>query len=146
MGNSLSAEAPWRGHRTSQKLSKPKTSNPTAAGLLNPNGASNPACSSPAARRLSLPNAPSPAPLPDLPETDYALTTNVVDGKRETESGNRFSRMLFRSNTSKEVPRHRQRSSSIGISNSQQGRWSSRANSLRNGSEEVLNYGYAPQG
>ncbi|XXH02689.1 Rho GTPase-activating protein [Hypoxylon texense] len=145
MGNSLSAEAPWRGQRTSQKLSKPKTSNPTAAGLLNPNGASNPARSSPAARRLSLPTAPSPAPLPDLPETDHVVTAS---GKRDTESGSRLSRMLFRSNTSKEVPRHhRERSSSvIGIPNSQQGRWSSRANSLRNGSEEVLNYGHTPQG
>ncbi|KAI1779283.1 hypothetical protein F4818DRAFT_438068 [Hypoxylon cercidicola] len=141
MGNSLSAEAPWRGQRTTQKLSKPKTSNPTAAGLLNPNGASNPARSSPAARRMSLPDAPSPAPLPNLPETDHAMTAGELGGKRETESGSRLSRMLFRSNTSKEVPRYRQRSSSsIGVPGSQQEHWSSRANSFRIGSEEVLHH------
>ncbi|KAI1766278.1 hypothetical protein GGR53DRAFT_528750 [Hypoxylon sp. FL1150] len=144
MGNSLSAEAPWRGQRTSQKLSKPKTGNPTAAGLLNHNGVFNPARSPPAARRLSLPNAPTPVPLPDLPEADHDVTTSNLGAKKEGETGSRLSR-LFRSNTSKEVPRYRQRSSSI-VSGSQQGHWSSRANSVRNGSQEVLNHGHVPQG
>lgn len=144
MGNSLSAEAPWRGQRTSQKLSKPNTGNPTTAGLLNHNGAFNPARSSPVARRLSLPTAPSPVPFLDLPETDHVVSTSELGGGRETGSGSRLSR-LFRSNTSKEVPRYRKRSSSI-VSGSQQGHWSSRTNSMRNGSEEVVNYGHVPQG
>ncbi|KAI2617170.1 hypothetical protein GGR54DRAFT_641273 [Hypoxylon sp. NC1633] len=143
MGNSLSAEAPWRSQRTTQfKLSKPKTGNPTAAGLLNPNGTSNSARPSPAARRLSLPPTPSPAASPGPPQADPVGAVSVSDSKKETESKFRFSRRLFRSNTSKESPHRRQRSSSVvEVSNSQKERWLARADSLRNGSEEGSNYG-----
>ncbi|KAI1379779.1 hypothetical protein F4677DRAFT_294865 [Hypoxylon crocopeplum] len=144
MGNSLSAEAPWRGQRTTQKLSKPKTGNPTAAGLLNSNGMSNSTHPSPAARRLSLPHAPSPAASPIPPQTEPAATASASSGKKELELGVRLSRMLFRSNTSKESPHRRKRSSSVDVAIFQQGRWSNRENPMRDGSEEAHYYGQAP--
>ncbi|KAI0172520.1 hypothetical protein GGR52DRAFT_410604 [Hypoxylon sp. FL1284] len=150
MGNSHSAEVPRRGQRTTQKLTKPKTGNPTAAGLLSPSGISIPMRSSPRERRLSLPHPPSSTLLANLPETetetDHEPATDRSADKREGRSGNRLSRMLSRSKSSKEVPTYHQRSGSIGIPGSQQGHWSSRANSFRAESEEVVNYSRAPQG
>ncbi|KAI1408567.1 hypothetical protein F5Y13DRAFT_172277 [Hypoxylon sp. FL1857] len=141
MGNSLSAEAPWRGQRTSQKLSKPKTGNPTAAGLLSSTGVSNSARPFQSARRLSLPHASSPTASPMLPEAVPPIPASVPSEKKGLELGSRISRRLFRSNTSKEFPSRRQRSSSVEVSSPQQEHWSHTASSLRNGPEDGYNYG-----
>ncbi|KAI0405922.1 hypothetical protein F4802DRAFT_124467 [Xylaria palmicola] len=72
MGNTPSVEAP-KGSRTAQKLSKPRTGNPTTAGLLIPNGVSDIIRRPPSTtgRRLSLPyNTPVSSPL--LPESGYS--------------------------------------------------------------------------
>ncbi|KAI0385219.1 hypothetical protein F5Y04DRAFT_247217 [Hypomontagnella monticulosa] len=143
MGNSLSAEAPWRGQRTSQKLSKPKTGNPSAAGLLSPNSALNPARPSPAARRLSLPQSSTPSPSPILSETDPTISAGMPSSEKGTESGQRLSWRLFRSNSSKEFFGRRRRSNSVEVSSSQQEHWSSRANSFRNATEDAY-YGQVP--
>ncbi|KAI2780271.1 hypothetical protein F4815DRAFT_445497 [Daldinia loculata] len=144
MGNSISAEAPWKGHRASQKLSKPKTSNPTAAGLLDTNGASNPPRHSPAARRASLPHAPISAAPPMLPEKDPVVSVGVPNGEKGLGLGHRISRRLFRSKTSKDVPRDHRRSNSVEVSHLPQERWSNRIGSLGNGFDEGYNYGQAP--
>ncbi|OTB02889.1 hypothetical protein M426DRAFT_190346 [Hypoxylon sp. CI-4A] len=148
MGNSVSAEAPWRGQRstqkTTQKLSKPKTGNPTAAGLLNSSGLLNPSRPSPVARRLSLPDPPSPVTSPILPETIPAVPASVPSEKKGLDIGHRLLRRLSRSSTPKESPAHRQRSTSIDVAGAQQERWSSRTSSLRNGPEEGYNYGQPP--
>ncbi|KAI1454313.1 hypothetical protein F4805DRAFT_469466 [Annulohypoxylon moriforme] len=144
MGNSLSAEASRRGQRTTQKLSKPKTGNPTAAGLLSTAGLSSSTRPSAGARRLSLPNAPSPTTtspvisesVPSVPE----IPENVSDEKKRSELGNRISRKIFRSNTFRELTGRRKRSESVDVQSSQQERWSSRASSLRNGPEDGYSY------
>ncbi|KAI1104005.1 hypothetical protein F4804DRAFT_308374 [Jackrogersella minutella] len=139
MGNSLSSEAPsWRGQRTTQKLSKPKTGNPTAAGLLNPKSFSNSSRPSTAARRLS------PEASPALPETVPDIPSSVSDDKKGLDIGRRLSRRLFRSNTSKEFSTRQKRSGSVDLPTPQQERWSSRASSMRNGPEEGQSYGYFP--
>ncbi|KAI0850017.1 hypothetical protein F5Y00DRAFT_48184 [Daldinia vernicosa] len=143
MGNSISAEAPWKGHRASQKLSKPKIGNPTAAGLLNTNGASNPPRHSPAARRASLPHAPIFSAPPMLPEKDPIVSVSVPGGEKGLDLGRRISRRLFRSNTSKDVPRHHRRSNSVEVPDLPQERWSNRIESLGNGFDEGYNYGQA---
>ncbi|KAL7621107.1 hypothetical protein AAE478_008420 [Parahypoxylon ruwenzoriense] len=140
MGNSPSVEAPRRSQRTSQKLSKPRTGNAVAAGLLSPSGVSDSAPSSSTARHLSLPHTPSTATSPKFLEADAAVAANVLDGKKEPEPRHRPLRQLFRSNTSRETHGRQQRSNSTGISAPRKGRWSSRANSLGNGPEG--GYGY----
>ncbi|KAI0119532.1 hypothetical protein F4814DRAFT_447348 [Daldinia grandis] len=144
MGNSISAEAPWKGHRASQKLSKPKIGNPTAAGLLNTNGASNPPRHSPAARRASFPHAPISTGPPILPEKEPVVSVSVPGGEKGFDLGHRISRRLFRSNTSKDVPRHHQRSNSVEVPDLPQERWSNKVGSLGNGFDESYNYGQAP--
>ncbi|KAI1803896.1 hypothetical protein F4811DRAFT_522800 [Daldinia bambusicola] len=144
MGNSISAEAPWRGHRASQKLSKPKIGNPTAAGLLNTNGVSNSARHSSAARRASLPQAPIPAAPPTLPEKDPIVSVSVPSGEKGLDLGYRISRRLFRSNTSKETSRRQRRSNSVEVSDLPQERWINRAGSQGDGFEREYNYSQAP--
>ncbi|KAI1206735.1 uncharacterized protein F4807DRAFT_453280 [Annulohypoxylon truncatum] len=151
MGNSLSAEASGRGQRTTQKLSKPKTGNPTAAGLLSTTGLSGSTRPSPGARRLSLPYAPSPTTAsPVIPETVPTVPevpevpASVLDEKKGLELGNRISRKLFRSNTFKELTGRRKRSESIDVPSSQQERWSSRTSSLINGPEDGYSYNPTP--
>ncbi|KAI1466522.1 uncharacterized protein F4812DRAFT_81775 [Daldinia caldariorum] len=144
MGNSISAEAPWRGHRTSQKLSKPKIGNPTAAGLLNTNGDSNSACHSSAARRTSLPQAPILAAPPSLPEKDPVVSVSVPSSEKGLDLGHRISRRLFRSNTSKETPRHQRRSNCVEVSDLSQERWATRAGSQGDGFERGYNYSQPP--
>ncbi|KAI1392386.1 uncharacterized protein F4822DRAFT_425595 [Hypoxylon trugodes] len=144
MGNSHSAEAPWRGQRTTQKLSKPKTGNPTAAGLLSPLGPSNSARPSPVARRLSLPHtSSSPTISPILPETNPTATANVPGDKKSSGLGSRLSRGLFRSNTSKEFRIRRHTSSSVEVPVPQQELWSSGADSFRNGPGDGYNHSQA---
>ncbi|KAI0116631.1 hypothetical protein F4776DRAFT_282114 [Hypoxylon sp. NC0597] len=140
MGNSLSVEAPWRGQRASQKLSKPKTGNPTTAGLLSSNGISISARPFQSTRRLSLPHTPSPAASPMLPETAPAVPASASSDKKGFELGSRLSRKLFRSNTSKELPSRRQRSGSVEVSGSQQESWLNNAGSLGRGPEEDYHY------
>ncbi|KAI2637713.1 hypothetical protein GGS26DRAFT_424584 [Hypomontagnella submonticulosa] len=143
MGNSLSAEAPWRGQRTSQKLSKPKTGNPSAAGLLSPSSALNPARPLPTARRLSLVQSSAPSDSPTLPETGPVIASSMPGSEKGSEVGQRLPWRLFRSNSSKEFFGRRRRSSSVEVSSSRQEQWSGRANSFRNGPEEAY-YGQAP--
>ncbi|KAI0897423.1 hypothetical protein F4806DRAFT_400602 [Annulohypoxylon nitens] len=151
MGNSLSAEASQKGQRTSQKLSKPKTGNPTAAGLLSTTGLSSSTRLSAGARRLSLPQAPTPStaspvvsetvpPVPEIPE----LPANATDEKKKLDLGNRISRKLFRSNTFKELTGRRKRSETIDVPTSQQERRTSRKNSLQTRPEDGYNYNSTP--
>ncbi|KAI1090045.1 hypothetical protein F5B19DRAFT_494784 [Rostrohypoxylon terebratum] len=151
MGNSLSAESSQKGQRTTQKLSKPKTGNPTAAGLLSTTGLSSSTRPSPGARRLSLPHPPTPStvspviseavpPVPKIPE----VPANVSDEKKKLDLGNRISRKLFRSNTFKELTGRRKRSETIDVTSPRQERWSSRTNSLQVGPEDGSNYNPTP--
>ncbi|KAI0883716.1 uncharacterized protein GGS22DRAFT_165911 [Annulohypoxylon maeteangense] len=157
MGNSPSAEASRKGQRTAQKLSKPKTGNPTAAGLLSTTGLSSSIRPSPGARRLSLPYAPSPTTaspaiseavptVPAVPEvTEVTENTEKVSAeKKGLELGSRISRKLFRSNTFREFTSRRKRSESVDVPSSQQERWSSTTSSLRNGPEDGYGYNQAP--
>ncbi|KAI5867597.1 hypothetical protein GGS23DRAFT_185212 [Durotheca rogersii] len=142
MGNSPSAEASRRGRRTTQKLSKPRTGNPTAAGLLSSSGLAA------SARRISGLPAPSPATSsPKFLETDPAIGANPLDSKKEPQSRPqsraRSLRRIFRSNTSKEARGRQQRCDNTVVSEPQHGRWSSRASSLRDGPEVTYNYGQA---
>lgn len=137
MGNSVSAESS-KGQRTTQKLSKPKTSNPTAAGLLSPSAALN------SARRPSVSHTSSSVTSPILPTTDAAAPASASSCKREFEPVRRLSRRLFRSNTSKRSLNSHHRSSSVDTSAPQESQWSTRENSLRNGPDEAYHYGQVP--
>ncbi|KAI8951584.1 hypothetical protein F4801DRAFT_285690 [Xylaria longipes] len=79
MGNTPSVEAPRKGSRATQKLSKPRTGNPATAGLLSPSSVADiirrPASTT--GRRPSLPYNFTPIPSPRHPESENAA---VEDG------------------------------------------------------------------
>ncbi|KAI0862929.1 hypothetical protein F4860DRAFT_103722 [Xylaria cubensis] len=66
MGNTPSVEAPRKGSRATQKLSKPRTGNPATAGLLSPSSVADIIRRSPSTtgRRPSLPYNSTPVPSP----------------------------------------------------------------------------------
>ncbi|KAI0487426.1 hypothetical protein F4859DRAFT_255491 [Xylaria cf. heliscus] len=81
MGNTPSVEAPRKGTRATQKLSKPRTGNPATAGLLNPSSVADIIRRPPstAGRRSSLPCTSTPVPSPRHPESeDTALDDDLV--------------------------------------------------------------------
>ncbi|KAI1076994.1 hypothetical protein F5B20DRAFT_553740 [Whalleya microplaca] len=131
MGNSSSTEAPKRGPRTAQKLTKPRTGNPGTAGLLSPHGLPGSLRHSSSTRRPSLLRSSSALPSPKLPEADAMVMASLLDDKKESEPRNRASRQLSRSLSIQESPAHHQRSQSLGVVPSSQDRRLSRANSLR---------------
>jgi hypothetical protein len=144
MGNTPSVEAPTKGSRATQKLSKPRTGNPATAGLLNPAGISDiirrPSTTN-TGRHLSLPYGSTFTPSPRHPGTGTGTTTveDLVTSIRDSTPGDRSSRSLFRSDPS-QVSLD-QRSHSVGVvANSNRGwrRSRSRATSSYVGADEGL--------
>ncbi|KAI0521595.1 hypothetical protein F5B22DRAFT_544396 [Xylaria bambusicola] len=80
MGNTPSTEAPRKGFRTTQKLSKPRIGNPAAAGLLNQTGVSDIIRRPPSTpgRRLSLPHSSTPVPSPRSFEPENTTVDDSV--------------------------------------------------------------------
>ncbi|KAI1156282.1 hypothetical protein F4825DRAFT_322052 [Nemania diffusa] len=82
MGNTPSVEAPGKGSKAAQKLSKPRIGNPATAGLLNPSGVSDIIRRPPSlttGRRLSLPySSTTPIPSPRHPETEQTAPDDLA--------------------------------------------------------------------
>ncbi|KAI0007395.1 hypothetical protein F4779DRAFT_619640 [Xylariaceae sp. FL0662B] len=140
MGNSSSTEAPKRGPRTAQKLTKPRTGNPGTAGLLSPNGRSGTMRHSSSIRRSSVSHGSSPGPSPGLPERNAIATASLSDDKAELAHGDRANRRLSRSSSIQEPPTYHQRSQSLGVVPSSRDLRLSRANSLVVGYEGSPNH------
>ncbi|KAI1121661.1 hypothetical protein F5Y10DRAFT_96762 [Nemania abortiva] len=80
MGNTPSVEAPKKGSKAAQKLSKPRIGNPATAGLLNPSGVADIIRRPPSTtgRRLSLPYSSTPISSPRRPETDQTALDDLA--------------------------------------------------------------------
>ncbi|KAK6860287.1 hypothetical protein PG995_003923 [Apiospora arundinis] len=116
MGNVPSSESPERGRMAPHKLSKPRTSNVTTAGLSS---ASRPTDFS---KRRSLSNktwsapygaSPSPSPMPPLPDMGEFDQTQIPD-RPEGASRTRSVKSLFRSRSSQGASKRPGRTNSIG--------------------------------
>ncbi|KAI1335322.1 hypothetical protein F5Y15DRAFT_251510 [Xylariaceae sp. FL0016] len=143
MGNSPSVEAPRRGLKNTQKLSKSQTANPATAGSSNPNGNNELKLPSFVTRRLSLPYGSTPAPSPKLPTTTDEAMVALPDLAQDSEPGDRSSRALFRSTSSQDATKQHQRSRSVGVSVSAKGRRRlSRTNSVYATSNQSFEYEY----
>ncbi|KAI1181087.1 hypothetical protein F4777DRAFT_1462 [Nemania sp. FL0916] len=79
MGNIPSVEASQTGSKATQKLSKPRTGNPTTAGLLSPVGVSDITRRPPSTieRRLSLPLSSTPVSSPRSPEAEHGAADDT---------------------------------------------------------------------
>ncbi|GAW15520.1 hypothetical protein ANO14919_049330 [Xylariales sp. No.14919] len=137
MGNTPSAEAPGKGSRATQKLSKPRIGNPTTAGLLNTNGVSDIIHRPPstAGRRISLPYNSTPAPSPRHPETENAVVDDLVASHEASPLAEDFStRSLFQSDPQGALCQGGQ--GVAVVAGSSHGRRMSRTNSVYMGADE----------
>ncbi|KAI1848244.1 hypothetical protein JX266_005957 [Neoarthrinium moseri] len=143
MGNVASVEDPGRARRTSHKLSKPRTANLDADGLLSPNVLANPRRRFSTMRTMSLPYGTSPAPSPtSAPSDDPALDGQMELGKSEqtgarprSRSITRSAAALFRSKSS-QASQTRSRQDSMGMLTPSPSARPSRANSMIIGDSE----------
>ncbi|KAJ8123949.1 hypothetical protein ONZ43_g214 [Nemania bipapillata] len=98
MGNTPSVEAPRKGSKAAQKLSKPRIGNPATAGLLNPSGVSDIIRRPPSTtgRRLSLPYSSTPIPSPRHPETEQTTLDDLAVLYGASAPVDDYSHPLFR--------------------------------------------------
>ncbi|KAK5626820.1 hypothetical protein RRF57_002535 [Xylaria bambusicola] len=97
MGNTPSIEAPSKGSRTTQKLSKPRIGNPATAGLLNQTGVSDKIRRPPSTpgRRLSLPHSSTPVPSPRHFDPENTTVDGLVVPRGDSALAEDFSSRLF---------------------------------------------------
>ncbi|TGJ84882.1 hypothetical protein E0Z10_g3888 [Xylaria hypoxylon] len=137
MGNTPSVEAPGKGSRATQKLSKPRTGNPATAGLLNPKGVSDIIHRPPSAagRRLSLPYSSAPVPSPRYPDSENTVADDLRASHEASPLVEDFStRSLLQSDSQGALS---QGSQSVGVvASSSRGRRMSRTNSVYMGADE----------
>jgi hypothetical protein len=140
MGNSPSVEAPRKGSRAPQKLSKPRIGNPGTAGLLNPNGNSDviSRSTSTRGRRLSQPHGSTPAPSSRHPGTETTAVGDLIASNRDSAPGDFLSTSFPKPDLPRGSLQHRsQRSQSVGlVAGSNHGRLISRSNSIYMGVDE----------
>ncbi|KAI0975788.1 hypothetical protein F4678DRAFT_282343 [Xylaria arbuscula] len=132
MGNTPSVEASGKSSRTTQRLSKPRTGNPAAAGLLNPSSVSDIIRRPPSTtgRCLSLPHSSTPVPSPRHFEPEDTAVDDMMPPHGGSAPREDFSpRSLFQSDS--------QGAQSVGTGVSvSRGRRMSRTNSSYTGADE----------
>ncbi|KAI0913773.1 hypothetical protein F4823DRAFT_502035 [Ustulina deusta] len=137
MGNTPSVEAPGKGSRTTQRLSKPRTGNPATAGLLSSNSVSDIIRRPPstAGRRLSLPYSSTPVSSPRHLEPENTAVDDLVAPHGASAPIEDFSaRSLFQSDSQGVTCQGAQ---SVGaMASSSRGRRRSRTNSGYMGADE----------
>ncbi|KAI0434828.1 hypothetical protein F5Y09DRAFT_190070 [Xylaria sp. FL1042] len=137
MGNTPSVEAPGKGSRATQRLSKPRTGNPATAGLLNSNGISDIIRRPPSTvgRRLSLPHSSTPIPSPRRLEPEGAVVDDLVVSHGASAPIEDFSsRSVFQSDSQGALCQGPQ---SVGVvASSSRGRRMSRTDSGYMGADE----------
>ncbi|KAI3327001.1 hypothetical protein HD806DRAFT_379727 [Xylariaceae sp. AK1471] len=137
MGNAASVEAPRKGSRAPQKLSKPRTGNSATAGLLNPNSVSGmiSRSTSTRGRRLSLPYASTPAPSPRHLGTGTTTVEDLVTSNGDSVPEDCLSSSLFQSDPSRGALQQRSQSAGV-VASVTHGQRMSRTNSIYIGADE----------
>lgn len=141
MGNTLSVEAPTKGSKV-HKLSKPRTSNPVTAGLLNDSrNLSDNFDPYPCTRgrRLSFPHSSTSARSPRYPVTGTSTVEDLVSSNGDVVTDDLLSSSLDQPcHPLGILHRRSQRSQSVGVvPSSKRSRGISRPNSIYTSADEI---------